>query len=157
MQGRINELERQKAKGSVLKERLTHIEKELQTGKAVERATVTQMLEEADKILIFPEFMEIVFSLSKVTGIESVDIPSMECESSIKIEYGNLFSYKEQKKKEREVIVDIMRKNPRITARMIAKELEISLSGANYRIRALKREGRIRFVGSGGKGEWEIL
>ncbi len=157
VQGRINELERQKAKGSVLKERLTHIEKELQTGKAVERATVTQMLEEADKILVYPEFMEIVFSLSKVTGIDSVDIPVMECESNIKIEYGNLFSYKEQKKKEREIIVDMMRKNPRITARMIAKELEISLSGANYRIRALKREGRIRFVGSGGKGEWEIL
>ena len=115
------------------------------------------MLDEADKILVYPEFMEIVFSLSKVTGIDSVDIPVMECENNIKIEYGNLFSYKEQKKKEREIIVDMMRKNPRITARMIAKELEISLSGANYRIRALKREGRIRFVGSGGKGEWEIL
>ncbi len=154
---RIKELICRKAKGSVLRERLSRIEKELKTGKALERAAVTQMLEEADKILIFPEFMEIVFSLSKVTGIKSVDIPPMDCESSIKIEYGNLFSIREKKREEREGIVDMMRKDPRITARLIAKELGISLSGANYKIRALKREGRIRFNGSGGRGEWEIL
>ena len=38
-----------------------------------------------------------------------------------------------------------------------AEELGISLSGVNYRIRALKKEGRIQFRGSGGKGVWEIL
>ena len=104
-----------------------------------------------------PEFMEIVFGLSEAMRTERGDIPPMECESGIKIEYGNLFSYREQKKEEREIIVDMMRENPRINAGMIAKELRISLSGANYRIRALKKEGRIRFNGSGGKGEWEIL
>ena len=36
------------------------------------------------------------------------------------------------------------------------QELGISLSGVNYRIRALKKEGRIQFRGSGGKGVWEI-
>ena len=157
VQNRINELERQEAKGSVLQERFSYIEKELRTGKAVERAAVMQMLEETDKILVFPEFMEIVFGLSEAMRTECWDIPPMEFESSIKIEYGNLFSYREQKKEEREIIVDMMRENPRITAGMIAKELRISLSGANYRIRALKKEGRIRFNGSGGKGEWEIL
>ncbi len=157
VQSRINELERQEAKGSVLQERFSYIEKELWTGKAVERAAVMQMLEETDKILVFPEFMEIVFGLSEAMRTECGDIPPMEFESSIKIEYGNLFSYREQKKEEREIIVDMMRENPRITAGMIAKELRISLSGANYRIRALKKEGRIRFNGSGGKGEWEIL
>ena len=81
----------------------------------------------------------------------------MEYESSIKIECGNLFNYKEHKKEEREIIVDMIRENPQITARMIAEELHMSLSGVNYRIRALRRERRIQFNGSGGKGEWEIL
>lgn len=157
VQERIRELECQREKESVRKERLSSIEKELKTGKAVERAEVMQMLEETEKILIYPESMEIVFRPDEVMETECGDISFPECESSIKIEYGNLFNYKGRKREEREAVVHMMRKNPRITAGMIARELQIGLSGANYRIRALKREGRIRFNGSGGKGEWEIL
>lgn len=40
---------------------------------------------------------------------------------------------------------------------MIAKEIGCSLSGANYKLKVLKKEGRIRFNGAGGKGCWEIL
>lgn len=157
VQERIRELECQREKESVRKERLSCIEEELKAGKAVKRAEVMQMLEETEKILIYPESMEIVFKPDEVMEKECGDISFPECESSIKIEYGNLFNYKGRKREEREAVVHMMRKNPRITAGMIARELQIGLSGANYRIRALKREGRIRFNGSGGKGEWEIL
>lgn len=157
VQERIRDLEKQKAKGSVQKDRIRNIEKELQSGEAAGKATVAGMLEGIDKIVIYPEYIVIVFNLSKDTGTEKLDIPATEYESSIKVEYGNLFNYKEQKKEEREIIVDMIRENPRITARMIADRLQISLSGANYRIRALKKEGRIQFNGSGGKGAWEIL
>ena len=44
-----------------------------------------------------------------------------------------------------------------ITGKMIAKEIGCSLSGANYKLKVLKKEGRIRFNGAGGKGCWEIL
>ncbi len=157
VQERIRELECQREKESVRKERLLCIEEELKAGKAVKRAEVMQMLEETEKILIYPESMEILFRPDEVMEKECGDISFPECESSIKIEYGNLFNYKGRKREEREAVVHMMRKNPRITAGMIARELQIGLSGANYRIRALKREGRIRFNGSGGKGEWEIL
>lgn len=157
IQGKLKDLERQRAKGGTLKDRIAHIEKELKEGETIGKATAAGMLEEIDKILVYPEYMEIKFSLSKAAGIGKLCIPEMEYESSMKVEYGNLFNYKEQKKEEREIIVDMMRENPRITARMIAEKLHISLSGANYRIRALKREGRIRFNGSGGKGVWEVI
>ena len=49
-----------------------------------------------------------------------------------------------------------MRANPKITAKMIATELNLSISGANYQIRALKRDGRIWFDGKGGHGKWRI-
>ena len=94
--------------------------------------------------------MEIVFSLSKITGMEKY-------ENCLKVEYGDLFDYRKKKRTEREMIVDMMREDPQITARKIAEALGISLSGANYRIRVLKSEGKVRFNGSGGKGEWEIL
>lgn len=153
----IKELEKQKVKGSVLKERITQIEKALQTGGVVEKATVAGMLEDVDKIWIYPEYMEIVFSLSKVMGIENMDVPMQEYENSMKIDYGSMFDYKKKKLEERETIVEMMRENPRITAKKIAEELQISLSGVNYRINILKTEGKVRFNGKGGKGEWEIL
>ena len=153
----IKEIEQQKAKGSVLKERISHIEKTLQTGGAVEKATVAGMLEDVEKIWIYPEYMEIVFSLSKVMGMEDVDVPMQEYDSSMRIEYGNLFDYKKKKEEDRDAIVRMMQENPCITAKKIAEELQISLSGANYRLHVLKEEGKVKFNGRGGKGRWEIL
>ena len=51
----------------------------------------------------------------------------------------------------------MMRADPQITAKGIAEKLEISLSGANYKIKALKKEGRIYFQGKGGRGRWMVL
>lgn len=75
----------------------------------------------------------------------------------MKIEYGNLFNYRKKKEEERNAIIRMMQEDPCITAREIAEKLMISLSGANYRIGVLKSEGKVKFNGSGGKGEWEIL
>ena len=136
---------------------MEQIEQTLKMGNTVEKAGVAEMLDEVEKILIYPEHMEIMFSLSKITGMESLNISGGEYENCLKVEYGELFDYRKKKETEREIIVDMMRKNPQITARKIAGELRISLSGANYRIRVLKSEGKVRFNGSGGKGEWEIL
>ncbi len=142
---KVRDLERQNAKEDGIKERLSYIEETLHKSRAVEKAAVMKMLEEVDKIWIYPEYMEIVFRLPNHAG------------NSLKIEYGNLFNYKERKKDEREIIVELMRKDPKITAKKIAENMGISLAGANYRIHALKTEGRIRFRGSGGRGEWEIM
>ena len=137
-------------KVSTLGERLIQIEQALKLGNTVEKAGIAEILDEVEKILIYPEHMEIVFSLSKITGMEKY-------ENCLKVEYGDLFDYRKKKRTEREMIVDMMREDPQITARKIAEALGISLSGVNYRIRVLKSEGKVRFNGSGGKGEWEIL
>lgn len=72
-------------------------------------------------------------------------------------ETGRYVDYKGRQCDAREVVVDLIRENPRITGKMIAKEIGCSLSGANYKLKVLKKEGRIRFNGAGGKGCWEIL
>lgn len=154
---KIKELEQKKAKGNVLKDRILQIEYALKSGKSVEKASVAEMLEGVEKIFIYPEHMEIIFSLSKAAGMENLDMDTRESENCLKVDYGNLFNYRKKKMTEREVIVEMMQKNPQITAGKIAEELGISLSGANYRIRVLRSEGKVRFKGSGGRGEWEIL
>ncbi len=154
---RVKELEQRRIKGCARKDRLVQIERTLKEGSAVEKAVSAEMLEEVEKIWIYPGHMEIVFSLSGITGMDNLDRETDGCKNTMKIEYGNLFDYKARKKEERDGIVEIMRADPKITAREIAGKLGISLSGANYRIRVLKKAGRIRFKGRGGKGEWEIL
>ena len=74
----------------------------------------------------------------------------------VRVDYGNFFNYRKKKKEDREVIVEMIRENPCITAKQIASELKISLSGANYKIKTLKK-GRIRFDGKGGRGKWMII
>ena len=114
----------------------------------MEKAAVAEMLEEVDKIWIYPEYMEIAFGWPGLAEAENMDVKT--------VEYGNLFDYRKKKRDEREDIVELMREDPKITAKRIAGRLGLSLSGVNYRIRVLKKEGRVRFRGKGGKGEWEI-
>ena len=59
--------------------------------------------------------------------------------------------------KEREDVLNMIRENPYITAKKVAERANISLSGANYRMRMLKKEGKICFEGKGGKGKWVVI
>ncbi|MGN1155891.1 MAG: recombinase family protein [Agathobacter sp.] len=152
---KLNSLEQKKVQGSVLTNRMGIIEKKLREGNLVEKATVAGMLEEIDKIVVYPTYMEIYFSLDKMVGISNIE--SDDCiENKMRIEYGNRFNYRLMKVEEREVIVDMMRENPKITAKIIAEKLGISLSGANYKIKALKNAGRIEYNGKGGHGTWSV-
>lgn len=153
---KIKSLEMTSVKDNIMKERISSIENSLRSAKMVEKATVAEMLRDVEKIYIYPTYMEIRFSLRGMLGIETKEFEE-ELDNVIRIEYGNLFNYSKQKEDEREIIVKMMKNNPFITARKIAGKLGISLSGANYRIRALKREGKIRYDGRGGCGKWVVL
>ncbi len=157
VQEAIGRLEKMNAQNDSMKVRIAEIEKYLQEGNGVQKAATAEMMDEVERIIIYPQYMEICFSASKLLGIEDIRLPSETLSNSLRIDYGNTFLYLEKKREEREIIVTMMKENPKITARQIAEQLNISLSGANYKIKALKREGRIRFCGAGGKGEWKVF
>lgn len=153
----IQGLEKKKADESIFVGKIRKIEEKLQSGKMIEKAAVDEMLEEISRIVVYPTYMEIYFSLSDRIGLKDQEFSQDRMENCMKIQYGNRFNYRERKKDEREIIIRRMTENPRITARILAQELGCSLSGVNYKIRALKREGRIRFHGKGGVGYWEVI
>lgn len=138
-----NTLEQKSGSELIRKNRIAAIKKALQETDMIQKAAAEEMLRRIERIVIYPQYMEFVFYTEKL--------------QRLRIEYGNQFDYFRQKREDREIIAGMMRENPYITAGQISQELGISLSGANYRIRALKKEGRIRFNGSGGKGKWEVL
>lgn len=140
-----------------LKNRLSEIEYFLKDEEQIKEAAIAGMLEEVDKIVIYPHYMEIWFDLSKMLAIEGKRIATKEFVDHVKVDYGTLFDYQGQKREDREKIVSLMKENSKITAKQIAKQLEISLSKTNYQINVLKKEKRIFFDGKGGRGEWKIL
>lgn len=154
---RIKALEQQMAKGSELQERIAHIEKTLREYKLIEKASVAGMLEEISEIVIYPERMELHFSYNKLLGISSNDIWDDVDDEVMVIEYGSYFNYRMQQKENSQAVIDLMKENPHTTAKQIAAKLGLSTSGVQQRITRLRKDNRIRFVGKGGKGYWEVL
>lgn len=153
---KIKNLAEQMAKGNELQERMITIRKALQEGDFIRKASVAGMLEEIDRIIIFPERMEIHFSYAKMLGISDENLDVVENEV-MTVEYGSYFNLRQQQKENLQAIVNCMKENPHTTAKQIAEKMGISTSGVQQRITKLRKENRIRFVGSGGKGHWEVL
>ena len=153
---KICQLEGKNVSETGLEDRIRQIEQVLRKEALFEQASAAGMMDEIEKIIIYPAYMEIVFHVTGLPDINHNLLQDTE-KRALRFDYGNKFNYLAQKKEEREEIVGIMREDPQVTAKMIAGQLGISLSGVNYRINLLKKEGRIRFHGRGGKGKWEIL
>ncbi len=149
------QMEKQRIKTTSKKQRLDEIEKELQSGKNIELASVNEMLKEIDHIVVFPDYMEIVYNPVNIMGIR--EEAEKQLEQVIRIEFGSMFNNLRKKEEIREEVICMIREKPTITAKEIASRLECSLSGAQYKLRILSKNGRIRFRGKGGKGYWEIL
>ena len=98
--------------------------------------------------------MEIVYNPANIIGMKD---GNEQLEQKIHIEYGAMFDRLKKKEEIRNQVIELIRENPTITAKEIAKKMGCSLSGAQYKLKVLKNEGRIRFKGSGGKGKWEII
>ena len=147
-------LEKQGIKNVSRKQRLMEIEKNLRNGGDIETATVNEMLEEINKLIIYPRYMEIVYNPANIIGMKD---GNEQLEQKIHIEYGAMFDRLKKKEEIRNQVIELIRENPTITAKEIAKKMGCSLSGAQYKLKVLKNEGRIRFKGSGGKGKWEII
>ncbi len=124
----------------IMRNRTDVIREKLESG-YVEKAVISEMVENIETIKVFPKYLEI-----------SVN-------DTMKIHYllPEDFVYQDRKRLERERIVQYMKENPHITAKEIAEIENVSLSSIHYRIKRLKKEGKIYFQGRGGKGRWEVF
>lgn len=157
IQLQLNRLEKQNNQMSVLKYRILNIEESLRNGDIIEKASVAGMLEEIDRIVVFPTYLELHFNLSKMTGVTDMNLLPEGEQDCIRIEYDNLFNYRQGKEAEREQIVQLLIENPDYKAKDIARELGYGLSKTQYRMKVLQEEGRIQYHREGRTGYWEVL
>lgn len=136
--------------------RLEEIKEFLSRKEVLQKAFLAGLLDEVETICVFPEHMEIHLQESRQIKPDGSKEQRKQADRVLRAEYGSAFDYLKKKKEEREQLVSMIRENPCITARQIAEKLGLSLSGANYRLHVLKKEGRVFFRGAGGRGHWEI-
>lgn len=147
----------------ILKQRISTIRQKLENG-LVERAELSEMIDNIEVIKVYQDHLEIRFCLSKMLGIKqdnlqmvTPDQRMMQTAAAVLCAIPDDLVYHRQKEAERERIVKYMKDEPHITAKQIAERENISLTTANYRIKKLKQQGRIRFDGKGGKGKWIVI
>lgn len=114
------------------------------------------MLEEIDRIVVFPTYLELHLNLSRMIGMTELELLPEGNQECIRIEYENLFNYKENKAEEREQIIELLKEKPDSTAVSIAETLGFTLSATHYRMNVLKKEGRIKYHREGQSGYWEV-
>ena len=154
---RLECLEKQNSQQSALQQRILNIEESLEKDHIIEKATVSGMLEEIDRIVVFPTYLELHLNLSRMIGMTELELLPESNQECIRIEYENLFNYKENKAKEREQIIELLKKKPDSTAVSIAETSGFTLSATHYRMNVLKKEGRIKYHREGQSGYWEVL
>lgn len=155
----ISQLEQAKLS---FEQRIQSIKYKLET-ETIEKATVSEMIDNIDTIYVHRKYLEIRFYMDKMLGIDPKSFQTVyeitedfEDAFVIRFPLPEDFVYRDRKQLERERIIEYMREKPNITAKEIAEKENISLSTANYRIKKLRQDGRIHFDGSGGKGKWCI-
>ncbi len=126
------------------------------------QAQRTYVVEKIAKIEVFPAWIEVYFDKKEEMGMMAETFLGASGNET------NLFSSfcipqicstsKQPKiEEQKQMILELMRENPTITAKKIAGKMEVSLSLVNRRICNLKKEGKVRYSSPNGKGEWIIL
>ena len=152
-----------KSELEVLENRITEIQNRLEHG-GLEKATVGKMLQDIDRIVVHEWYLELEYDPLKRTGLtneQSLAGALLEegesCKSSIRIPYPFPARTRRGRILNEIRILEALQKTPKLTAEMLAAQLDITVGMVRTRMKKLKQDGYIRYVGAGGHGSWEVL
>lgn len=158
LQIQLSRYEKEAADNQRVEERIRNIETALMQDHMQQRVTVAQMMDEIDKIEVYPEYIFIHFNRLQMVGLKPDDVwDSNNGQYALKVAIGNMFNTRGQRECEKLRMLNLIQENPHMTAKQMASELNISQRAVVYRLNALKKEERIRFHGRGGHGCWVVL
>lgn len=152
--------------GKGLESRMELIQKRLEE-EIIGRAQLSERFERIKKIEVFPECLHVHMDLGaaeapgrteKEARLSPVYIGNEEDGTAVfQISQSCSTSRRSLMEKEKEEIVRRMEQAPDITAKKLAMEMGISLSGMHRRIRTLREEGKIRYSARNGRGKWIVM
>lgn len=158
----LTQLQEQAGQSDALEKRIDKIRRHLESG-IIEQAQAADMLQNIQKIKVFPDSLEIYLDSWKICGID--DLPNdifqdvrkeTDRLTVVKMPQKYSTSHQQMIEKEKKMIIRYMKQNPQITARIISEKMDVSISLVNRRIRELRKEGKIHYSVPNGKGRWII-
>ena len=155
----LKKLDSIKASANSIKQRLEGIEKLLKDS-IMEKAEVEHLLKCIRSIVVYPTEIQLHIDPLKFIDLSGDDnfkdiidadeivevIPSDSMQAGI--------GYRVSK--EMIIILDMMRRNPKVTAKQIAQENGWALSRVNRRIVELKKAAKLQYSSPNGKGYWIV-
>lgn len=140
-----------------IEQRLRAIEKSLEEG-GIEKATAYTVMETIERIVVYPDYLDIIFDPLKVFGINQGGILGGQKDFSVKVSWQDkhMKHYNMAIERSKDRICEMIKEDPSIRINQIAKELGIGKRTAFDRMKALREEGRIELTGHGPGSRWHV-
>lgn len=163
---RLERMDVEEEKIRQTKERLVGIEQKLRAD-GCEKIQAGLLMQVMDHIRVFEDRLEIKLNPVALPGVASVHGWIMQKPGVLQKDYlqeylievptARYFSdTRIIKKKKKESIPDILRKEPFLTNKELAKRLDVTFSTLRRWLADYKKKGQIYFDKTGGKGQWRV-
>lgn len=163
---RLERMDVEEEKIRQTKERLVGIEQKLRAD-GCEKIQAGLLMQVMDHIRVFEDRLEIKLNPVALPGVASVHGWIMQKPGVLQKDYlqeylievptARYFSdTRIIKKKKKESIPDILRKEPFLTNKELAKRLDVTFSTLRRWLADYKKRGQIYFDKTGGKGQWRV-
>lgn len=163
---RLERMDVEEEKIRQTKERLVGIEQKLRAD-GCEKIQAGLLMQVMDHIWVFEDRLEIKLNPVALPGVASVHGWIMQKPGVLQKDYlqeylmevptARYFSdTRIIKKKKKESIPDILRKEPFLTNKELAKRLDVTFSTLRRWLADYKKKGQIYFDKTGGKGQWRV-
>lgn len=163
---RLERMDVEEEKIRQTKERLVGIEQKLRVD-GCEKIQAGLLMQVMDHIRVFEDRLEIELNPVALPGVASVHGWIMRKPGALQKDYLQEYLMEVPtaryfadtriiKKKKKESIPDILRKEPFLTNKELAKRLDVTFSTLRLWLADYKKKGQIYFDKTGGKGQWRV-
>ena len=163
---RLERMDVEEEKIRQTKERLVGIEQKLRVD-GCEKIQAGLLMQVMDHIRVFEDRLEIELNPVALPGVASVHGWIMQKPGVLQKDYLQEYLMEVPtaryfadtriiKKKKKESIPDILRKEPFLTNKELAKRLDVTFSTLRRWLADYKKKGQIYFDKTGGKGQWRV-
>lgn len=163
---RLERMDVEEEKIRQTKERLVGIEQKLRVD-GCEKIQAGLLMQVMDHIRVFEDRLEIELNPVALPGVASVHGWIMQKPGALQKDYLQEYLIEVPtaryfadtriiKKKKKESIPDILRKEPFLTNKELAKRLDVTFSTLRRWLADYKKKGQIYFDKTGGKGQWRV-
>ena len=163
---RLERMDVEEEKIRQTKERLVGIEQKLRAD-GCEKIQAGLLMQVMDHIRVFEDRLEIKLNPVALPGVASVHGWIMQKPGALQKDYLQEYLMEVPtaryfadtriiKKKKKESIPDILRKEPFLTNKELAKRLDVTFSTLRRWLADYKKKGQIYFDKTGGKGQWRV-